>query len=348
MRKWKILVLSVCIILVPSACSETIMTNDEIPENYTVGVVCTSGSENNSSILYFDENLNQTGVTYYPYATMGESFYSPIVYEQSLYIVPQGQANRKDEKVILQQDLETFEIQNYSLEQIAIYGLSVDTSAIYAVNNINRQSFVSRIDRTDRTVKTAAFDDLYISIVYSYQDRLYAFSSQSTPSGMKGALHCLDPITLKELQRIDISEFGSDVYSVTGIGNILYFSPMVTSQDAFNQVVCAYNISTEEINTIKFSDDVFHILNVDDKLYVTHGNLVTGEGTDLSTYEIATEKVSTYDLGIWPQQIAIHDSNLYVMGMDSVAKFNVQTMEKQNEVSIPLEDGYYLSGIFSH
>ena len=348
MRKWKGLVLSVCIILYLSACGNNDTVNDEIPENFTVGIICTSGSENNSSILYFDENLNQTGVTYYPYATMGESFYSPVVYEQSLYVVPQGQANKKDEKVILQQDLETFEIQNYSLEQIAIYGLSVDSSAIYAVNNMNGQSFVSRIDRTDRTVKTAAYDDLYISIVYSYQDRLYAFSSQSTPSGMKGTLHCLDPITLEELHRIDISEFGCDVYSVTGVGDILYFVPMVTAQDTFNQVVCAYDISTEEISAIKFSDDVFHILNADDKLYVTHGNLVTGEGTDLSAYEIATEKVSTYDLGMWPQQITIYGNDLYVLGAGNVAKFNIQTMEKQAEVSIPLGDGYYLSGIFSH
>lgn len=213
---------------------------------------------------------------------------------------------------------------------------------------MNGQSFVSRIDRTDRTVKTAAYDDLYISIVYSYQDRLYAFSSQSTPSGMKGTLHCLDPITLEELHRIDISEFGCDVYSVTGVGDILYFVPMVTAQDTFNQVVCAYDISTEEISAIKFSDDVFHILNVDDKLYVTHGNLVTGEGTDLSTYEIATEKVSTYDLGMWPQQILIYGNDLYVLGAGNVVKFNIQTMEKQAEVSIPLGDGYYLSGIFSH
>ena len=161
-------------------------------------------------------------------------------------------------------------------------------------------------------------------------------------------MHCLDPITLEELHRIDISEFGCDVYSVTGVGDILYFVPMVTAQDTFNQVVCAYDISTEEISAIKFSDDVFHILNVDDKLYVTHGNLVTGEGTDLSTYEIATEKVSTYDLGMWPQQMQIYGNDLYVLGAGNVVKFNIQTMEKQAEVSIPLGDGYYLSGIFSH
>lgn len=348
MSKWKGFMLSICIILSLSACGNNDMAENEIPKDYAVGVVCTSGSEDNSSILYFDENLKQTGVTYYSYATMGQSFYSPIVYEQSLYIVPQGQANKKDEKVILQQDLETFEVQDYPLEQIAIYGLSVNSSAIYAANNINGQSFVSRIDRTDGTVKTATYDDLYVSLVYSYQDRLYAFSSQSTPSGMKETLHCLDPITLEELRRIDISEFGCDVYSVTGVGDNLYFVPMVTAQDTFNQVVGVYNISTEEISAIKFSDNVFHILNVDGKLYVTHGNLVNGEGTNLSTYEIATEKVNTYDLGMWPQQIAIHDNDLYVMGADSVAKFNIQTMEKKAEVNVPLGDGYYLSGIFSH
>ena len=135
---------------------------------------------------------------------------------------------------------------------------------------------------------------------------------------------------------------------MTGVGNTLYFAPMVTSHDTFNQVVCAYNISTEEISAIELPDEVFHILNVDDKLYITHGNLVTGEGTDLSVYEIATERVSTYDLGMCPQQIAIHNSYLYVMGTDSVARFNIPEMEKQNEVSIQLEDGYYLSGIFSH
>ena len=48
---------------------------------------------------------------------------------------------------------------------------------------------------------------------------------------------------------------------------------------------------------------------------------MTGEGTDLSTYEIATEKVSTYDLGMWPQQITIYGNDLYVMGAGSVVKF---------------------------
>lgn len=148
------------------------------------------------------------------------------------------------------------------------------------------------------------------------------------------------------MERIDISEFGSDVYSVTGVGNILYFAPSVNSQDTFNQVVYAYNISTEEISAIKFPEDVFHIVNMDDKLYVTHGNLVTGEGTTLSVYTTDIGEINTYDLNMWPGQITIKDNALYVMGADIVAKFDLQTLDKQAEASIPLNDGYYLSNIF--
>lgn len=347
MRRKLIPLLALCMLLF-SGCVQNTRNSYDVPDNYSVGIIRTNGSRNSSDILYFDANLSQTGSIHYDYATMGELFYPPVIYDGSLYIVPQGQANKKDEKTILRQDLDTFEQNEYYLDQIAIYGLSVDASAIFAANNVNQQSFINRIDRADGTVKTVTYDNSYISIVYSYQDKLYAFSSQSTPSGKNETLHCLDPITLEELKRIDISEFGCDVYSVTGVGDTLYFAPMVTSQDTFNQIVCAYDISTEEISTIKFSDDVFHLLNMDDKLYVTHGNLVTGEGTTLSVYEISTGKIDTYDLGVWIGQIAINDDYLYLMGTGRIAKYDLHTMKKEMETEIPLENGDYLSGIFTH
>ena len=43
---------------------------------------------------------------------MGELFYPPVIYDGSLYIVPQDKQNKKDEKTILRQDLDTFEQMN--------------------------------------------------------------------------------------------------------------------------------------------------------------------------------------------------------------------------------------------
>lgn len=343
MKKILALLLSLCYVVCLTACNQ----NDEIPEDYAIGIIRTIGSKNSSDILYFNENLEQTGSTHYKYATMGELFYPPVVHDGAVYIVPQGQANKKDEKTILQLNLETLEQQEFPLDQIAIYGVSVNSSAIYATNNINNQSYVSRIDRLVKSVTAITYDNAYVSTTCIFNDVLYAFSSTWENDTSRSTLHCIDPVTMTEVKQIDISALGCGIRSVVGVDDILYFAISTDPQDNFNHVVGAYDTATGEITTIEFSQDVFHLLNVGDKLYVTHGNLVTGAGTSLSVYDIASGDIATYDLGICPGQIAVHGEALYVMGQNQLAKYDLQTLEKQAEIEIPLNDGYYLSGIFA-
>lgn len=344
MKKLLALFLSLCCMVSLAACSQS----DELPEDYAIGVIRTSGNKDSSDILYFNEDLEQTGSTHYKYATMGELFYPPVVHDGAVYIVPQGQANKKDEKTILQLNLDTLEQQEFPLDQIAIYGVSVNSSAIYAANNINNQSYVSRIDRLDKTVKTITYDNAYVSTTCIFNDVLYAFSSTWENDTLKSTLHCIDPVTMTEVNQIDISALGCGIRSVVGVDDILYFAISTDPQDNFNHVVGAYDTATGEITTIEFSQDVFHLLNMGGKLHVTHGNLVTGAGTSLSVYDIASGDIATYDLGLCPGQITVHGEALYVMGQNQLAKYDLQTLEKQAEIEIPLNDGYYLSGLFAH
>ena len=343
MKKLLVVFLSLCCVVCLAACEQS----DELSEDYAIGVIRTIGSKNSSDILYFNEDLEQTGSTHYKYATMGELFYPPVIHDGAVYIVPQGQANKKDEKTILQLNLETLEQQKYPLDQIAIYGVSVDSSAIFAANNINNKSYVSRIDRLDKTVKTITYDNAYVSTSCIFNDVLYAFTSNADSVPLKSTLHCIDSAAMSEATQIDISALGCGIRSAVGVDDILYFAITTDPQDNFNNVVGAYNTATGEITTIEFPQDVFHLLNVGDNLYVTHGNLVTGAGTSLSVYDIASGDISTYDLGICPGQIAVHGEALYVMGQHQLAKYDLQTLEKQTEIEIPLNDGYYLSGIFA-
>lgn len=344
MKKIIALLLVLCCIVGLAACSQS----DELPEDYAIGVIRTSGNKGSSDILYFNEDLEQTGSTHYKYATMGELFYPPVVHDGAVYIVPQGQANKKDEKTILQLNLETLEQLEYTLDQIAIYGVSANSSAIYAANNINNKSYVSRIDRLDKSVKTIEYDNAYISTAYIFNDVLYAFSSTWDNDALQSTFHCIDPATMTEVTQIDISALGCGIRSVVGVDDILYFAISTDPQDNFNHVVGAYDTATGEITTIEFSQDVFHLLNMGGKLYVTHGNLVTGAGTSLSVYDIASGDIATYDLELCPGQIAVHGEALYVMGQNQLAKYDLQTLEKQAEIEIPLNDGYYLSGLFAH
>lgn len=344
MKKLLALFLSLCCVVILAACSQS----DELPEDYAIGVIRTIGNKDSSDILYFNADLEQTGSTHYKYATMGELFYPPVIHDGAAYIVPQGQANRKDEKTILQLNLETLEQQQFPLDQIAIYGVSVNSSAIYATNNINNKSYVSRIDGLDKTVKTIEYDNAIFSTAYVFNDVLYAFSSTWDNDALQSTLHCIDPATMTEVTQIDISALGCGIRSVVGVDDILYFAISTDPQDNFNHVVGAYDTTTGKITTIELPQDVFHLLNVGDKLYVTHGNLVTGAGTSLSVYDIASGDIATYDLGLCPGQIAVHGEALYVMGQNQLAKYDLQTLEKQAEIEIPLNDGYYLSGLFAH
>lgn len=337
-----------CFSLLLAGCQSTTNQNITAPEEYAIGVICTTSSKDSSDILYFDTNLEQVGSTHHKYASMGQLFYPSVVYDGSLYVVPQGQARKKDAKTILQQNLTTFEQREYFIDQIALYGISADSSAIYAANNLNRQSFVSRIDRKDNTVKTSVFDDTYISAVYSYKGILYAFSGQNQNNKKTSKIYCLNPETLEKVSEIDTSDLGSPVYSVTGIEDTLYFIPTETLSGEFNHIVGTYHIPTGKLDVVDFGKITHHILNIGDTLYATHGNLVTGEGSELSIYELNSGEMSTYDLGMWPGQIAAYDNSLYVMGHEQIGKYDLKTLEKQAEVTISLEKGYYLSEIFPY
>ncbi|MBO5316387.1 MAG: hypothetical protein J6B48_08165 [Clostridia bacterium] len=343
MKKILALLLSLCCAVGLTTCNPS----DELPKDYVIGVIRTSGSKNSSDILYFNEELEQTGSTHYKYATMGEIFYPPVVNEGVVYIVPQGQANKKNEKTILQLNLETLEQQQFALDQIAIYGVSVNSSAIYAANNINNKSYVSRIDRIDKSVKTIEYNNSYVSTTYVFNDVLYVFLSTGDNGALSSTLHCIDPIAMTVIKQVDLSAFGCSIRSVVGVDDILYFAISTDPQDNFNNVVGVYDTTTGEITTVDFPQDVFHLMSVGGKLYVTHGNLITGEGTSLSVYDLVIGNISTYDLGFCPGQIAADGKSLYVMGQNQLAKYDLQTMEKQTEIKISLNEGYYLSGIFA-
>ena len=342
MKKRLLLLCVICLLL--AGCAGSLPSAAAPEGDWAIGVLCTSGSRNQSSILYFNEDLEQVGVLHYPYATMGEIFYPPAVSNGMVYIIPQGQANRKDLKCILQQDLATFDHRLYSLDQIAIYSPSASSGILFTVSNLNGNSFLSRIDPKTGKSETAVFENRYFSTVLACQDTVYAFSSQPSAS----TLHCIDPLTLKEQRRIDLSHLGAGIFSAAVCGETLYFAPTETLSGGAPRVIGAYHLSSGTLDSIDCGQTAFHLLCAGDRLYLTHGNLVTGEGSLLSVYDPATGEQTMYDLGLWPAQIAVQGTSLYVLSRSGAAKFSLGTLQRQAQVSIPLAKHFYLSGIFAN
>ena len=320
-------------------------TADAPPEDgWAVGVLRTSGFRNESAILYFDENLAPAGTLSFPYATFGELFYPPAVTEDAVYIIPQGQANRKDLRCILALDLATFDARRYDLDQIAIYSPSAGDGALYTVSNLNGDSFLSRIDLVSGDTDTAIFENRYLSAAQLCGDTVYAFSSDSAGGSV---LHCVDPRTLAERRRIDLSALGTGVFSMAYDGTALYFAPTESIGGAAPRCIGVYRPDSSTVEALDCGQTVFQLLWAEGRLYLSHGNLVTGEGTQLSLYDPVSGVLTTHDLGLWPAQVAAHGGALYVLSRDALAKFSLDTLAPLGETAVASGEDFYLSGLFA-
>jgi hypothetical protein len=61
----------------------------------SVGVIETSGNSKKSRIYFYNQNLEKTATLPLEYASLGSIFYNPVIYEDELYLIPQGKTNVK-------------------------------------------------------------------------------------------------------------------------------------------------------------------------------------------------------------------------------------------------------------
>lgn len=76
------------------------------------------------------------------YATVGNIFYEPLIYNEKLYTISQGRSNSKDEKKVLEIDLENFKEQECKIEQLAMNSICVNENYIYTCNTLDGDSYI--------------------------------------------------------------------------------------------------------------------------------------------------------------------------------------------------------------
>ena len=60
------------------------------------------------------------------YASLGSIFYNPVIYEDELYLIPQGKTNVKDEKKVLKIELKSGNQKIYEINQLAMNSICVN------------------------------------------------------------------------------------------------------------------------------------------------------------------------------------------------------------------------------
>lgn len=348
-RRVRIVIVAVLLTLLLAGCAQEKSTEIST-ENISVGVIETSGNQKKSRILFFDTEMREVGELPLKFATVGNIFYNPLVWENKLYVIPQGYANQKDEKAVLEIALENLDVETYTINQLAMNSVAANGEFIYTCNTVNGSSYINKCDTENNKTESIEIPKVYLSKLLCSGERIYAFGTEYVKNG--AALSYLyvydDQLNLQE--KIDISQCGTDQYKAIEYHGSIYFTNLADSKDQPTKIVGKMNTSDYSIERIELNQ--YYPLDLaiyDNKLFISHFDLVRRTGGGLSIYDLDTKQQENYELNHGAEQMAIANGKLYVLADWKIYVYHADTMELIQSVDITQmgRDYSYLSGMFT-
>ena len=128
------------------------------------------------------------------YANLGDVFHNPLVYQGSLFVIPQGRSKVRDGEAVLQVDVASLASKTHAIGRSGMNDVAVNDEYVFTCDSscINR----CRIDNGD--VSKIAIEGVYVSKIVWCEDSLYAFAlSLDDDSSMIAAPMIRTPIGLR-------------------------------------------------------------------------------------------------------------------------------------------------------
>ncbi|MBE6015245.1 MAG: hypothetical protein E7241_07750 [Lachnospiraceae bacterium] len=319
--------------------------------NASICVSETRGYQETSALVFYDMDLNEVGKKSYKYASFGEAFYTPEVYDNELYIVPQGIANRKDEKKVLRINLSSLCENIYNINQYAINSICVNEKYLYTCNTLNGNSCITRCDKKNNKVKEYIIEEMYVSKLVCTQENIFAFGLVSEGITNNVYLYVFDS-NLNLVNRVDITACGSDHYKAVIRDGKLYFSNSYDYKGMPNNTVTIYSIAENSLETIQLDENFPNdILFNNDVLLVSHYDIVAKTGGGITLFNLDTKEKKYIKLDHGAMQMTAKGDYVFFLADYKIYKYKLEPFdlkfEKMIEVSPLGEEFYYCSGLFS-
>jgi hypothetical protein len=304
--------------------SFTYKSNTEKEINYTIGVVRTTGQKNKSIIKLYDRTLEEIDEDSLPYGSMGGTFYNPIVFENSVYTIPQGIATKKDLGLVLEINTNTTETQEYKIDKLAMNSLSVDDTYIYTSNTLNGIASLNQYNKKTNTLKSIDLKDEDITKIETYKENVYCFSISKNESGsLVSRIYVLDSL-LNIIDKIDISNWETEIYKSLVVGNKLYFSCPALDLDSRDGKIIELSLDTLEMKEINLSiKNPSDIVLFNDKLFINDLDLTRSEGNKISVLDIHTKEEVVIPLEHTALQIGIKDNILFAVDDNKIYSYEI-------------------------
>lgn len=316
----------------------------------SVGVIETSGNSKKSRIYFYNQNLEKTATLPLEYASLGSIFYNPVIYEDELYLIPQGKTNVKDEKKVLKIELKSGNQKIYEINQLAMNSICVNDKNIYTCNTLNGDSYINKCSKENNQVVSEKIEGVYVSKLLCSKDMLFAFATTKYGKEMNSYIYIYDAEELSFDEKIDITNYGGTHYKAILFDNNILFSNSVDSGDHPCNTVCIYSINDKTIETISF--DQYYPLDLavwDNILIVSHFDLVKREGGSISIYNLETKELNNIELGHDAEQMTINENVIYILSDKIIYQYELKDMNLYLKCKTQIKksnEENYLSGIF--
>ncbi len=317
-------------------------------ENIAVGVIETKQNKEKSRILFLDSDMNELGSLALDYATVGNIYYKPLIVNNTLYIIPQGIATKKDAETVLEIDLSDLSIKKHSIEQLAMNSVAASETAVYTCNTLSGVSYINKCDKETGGTENINIPSTYISKLLYDNGCLYAFGTTQTDEVMLSELLIYDG-DLNLLEKIDITECGATQYKAIAHEGYIYFTSGTDKNDNPTNTVGKVNTADYSLEIIELNEN--HPLDLavhNGKLFISHFNVTQLIGGGLSVYDLETKELTEYSFEHGAEQMSIANDKLYILTDWKIYVYDIGSMELTDTASIsPMDKDYsYLSGLF--
>ena len=318
-------------------------------EDVQIGIIETNGNEKNSEIKFYNKELKEISQLPIEDATLGNIFHNPIVYQDFLYVIPQGYAYSKDEKKVLEVNLKNLEKKEYKIDQLAMNSICVNNEFIYTCNTLNGDSYINQCNKKNEKVRSKKIKSIYISKLVCDESNIYAFGTSLERSKVRSYIFLYDQ-NLKLKDKIDITEYGICHYKAILNDKYLIFSNAENSENKPNDLVTIFSIENKTFENIKLNKNYPLDLGIyKNYLIISHYDLARLSEGGVSIYNLETKEHKYFELSHGVEQMSLLNSYIYILGDQDIYQYKIDNgkIKLENTVDIRMKNKEnYLSGIF--
>lgn len=332
---------NICLILLYFCYIMTGCASDSYISTYDVGVVQTCEYEKNSKICCFNKEFQMINSYRYPYSYIDYvDFSNACIYQNNLYMAPQGDSFQRNFGKIVALDLESGQTEEFDFNRINITGYDCNEKFVCATSNLNNINYLDVYDRDKNKIISAEYQDIYVNTVAIVNDEIYGVTS----------------ITVSDQEKLYICKFdfeNSDYKKIYEIKRQEEFLEKYDENLYFldGNNLCEYDTATEEIKKIQLSKtDGFNINVFDDKIYVGFTDIFNGSESFIDIISLKTKQVvgTIKHNGCIRQMEISKDGSVYVLDYEKLYHYRKEKDNFNLEETCVMETSgdYYVGGFY--